>query len=576
MNKEQQQFIKVAYEGHNVFLTGAGGTGKSYIIQHLVDKYKEINKSYALTSMTGCAALLLGRATTLHSWACVGLARDSVDKLIDSINGSKKSKRRWMSTEVLIVDEVSMMDVDLFEKLDQIGRTIRKNPKPFGGIQLIFVGDFFQLPPVDKGTPKFIFESNLWSKIAFKIVYLTQVIRQKEPVFHKILAEARIGSLSTESLEILKGRMGLPWQSMEIKPTLLFPKKDIVANVNIHGLSKLPTPEYTYKVETICSKKGDDFNFAVQKVLRNASYDEKVILKVGAQVMLLINRNDGSELVNGSRGVVTGFLTNSTPLVKFHSMKESIPIEKYTWEIEEESMSQKQIPLKLAYALTVHKSQGATLDSALIDIGHDVFECGQAYVALSRVKSLESLYIHNLSVSAFKAHPKVKKFYEDLIKIDEMPIINNDNNTEDMFKRLVDKDPSKYPSNMGKAWSDEEVMGLLKSIRAKKTYAEIAEEHQRTIGGIKSRLRQIAADYYFDNEMSIDDIKKYTGLDEASISDVISKRKLKNNIKEKENPTTIIEAFHNIVIEDEVKEEPETIKLLREIHSMLKILVNNK
>jgi len=309
MNAEQQDFVRLAYEGRNVFLTGAGGTGKSYVIQHLVDKYKAVNKNYSLTSMTGCAALLLGRAKTLHSWAGVGLARESAAKLIEAINGSTKSKRRWMSTEVLIVDEVSMMDADLFEKLDAIGQAVRKNTRPFGGIQLIFVGDFFQLPPISS---KFIFESDLWSKIGFKVVELTQVIRQKDPAFHKILTEARFGALSPESLEVLKGRMNLPWSKLEIKPTLLFPKKDIVANVNSHGLSKLSGQEYTYKVQTTCSKRGDDLTFATQRAIRNATYDETVVLKVGAQVMLLVNRNDGTELVNGSRGVVTGFL-NSTP-----------------------------------------------------------------------------------------------------------------------------------------------------------------------------------------------------------------------------------------------------------------------
>jgi len=510
MNKEQQDFINLAYQGHNVFLTGAGGTGKSYIIQHLVDKYKAVNKTYGLTSMTGCAALLLGKASTLHSWACVGLAKDSADKLIQTINGSYRSKRKWLTTEVLIVDEVSMMDIDLFEKLDAIGRAIRKVPKPFGGIQIIFVGDFYQLPPVDKGSPKFIFESDLWPKMDFKVVELTQVIRQKDPVFHKILAEARIGAISDESLKILKERMGLHWQSLEIKPTLLFPKKDIVANVNNHGLSKLPDPEYVYKVETLCpTKKGDDLVFATQKALRNAPYDETVVLKVGAQVMLLINKNDGSELVNGSRGVVTGFTTSSIPLVKFHSHQVPIPIDKYTWELDDGLMSQTQLPLKLAYALTVHKSQGSTLDSALIDIGADIFEYGQAYVALSRVKGLDCLYINNINIKSFKANPRVKQFYKDLIPTDIVPVIVVIPN---MFK------------NKGRRWSDEEVMGLLKSIKAKKTHDIIANEHQRTVGAIVSKLKEIAADYYFENGLSIDNIKKYTGLDEVLINDAISRR----------------------------------------------------
>ena len=308
------------------------------------------------------------------------------------------------------------MDVDFFEKLDAIGRIIRKKDKPFGGLQVIFVGDFFQLPPVDNRINKFIFETSLWSKIGFKIVELKEVIRQKDPIYHKILNEARFGELSKESVELLKQRMGLPWKKLEIKPTLLFPQNSIVKDVNTQNLAKLPEPHKTYKVETSCQlKRGEDLERAIEKAIRNASYDEELILKVGAQVMLLINKDIERNLINGSRGIVTGFTNNSIPLVKFNNSNEPIPIDYYTWEIEDtEGMTQKQIPLKLAYALTVHKAQGATLDSALIDISQNIFECGQAYVALSRVKSLESLYVWDINPNAFKAHPKVKKFYEGL------------------------------------------------------------------------------------------------------------------------------------------------------------------
>jgi len=192
-------------------------------------------------------------------------------------------------------------------------------------------------------------------------------------------------------------------------------------------------------------------------------------------------------------------------------MSQAIPIEKHTWEIEGESMSQIQLPLKLAYALTVHKSQGSTLDSALIDIGPNIFEYGQAYVALSRVKSLECLYINSVSAVAFKAHPKVKKFYDELELQDESIVVD----TPTIMPNLL--------ANKGRPWSDEEVMGLLKSIRAKKTIGTIALEHRRTDGAIRSRLRQIADDYYFNNSMSIEDIKKYTGLSEAVINDVIQR-----------------------------------------------------
>jgi len=431
MNKEQESFLKLEERGHSIFLTGSAGTGKSFILNHLIDRYKKTGKTYGLTAMTGCAALLLGKAQTLHSWASVGLAKDPVSKLISSIRKSRKSMKRWLLTDVLIVDEVSMMPPELFEKLDQIGKKLRNSQKPFGGIQLIFVGDFFQLPPVSNDQ-KFIFEIDLWSTINFKVIQLTEIMRQTNPVFHKILNEARIGQISQETLEILNKRKGLPWKKLEIKPTLLFPHRSIVANINAQNLAKLEGIQNSYKVSTVITQEcavditSLPIKFAIEKTNRDAPYEEELLLKVGAQVMLIINmpkktgdeKNDlEMDLVNGSRGIVTGFMEDSikTPLVKFQGFTKSIPISHNMWSIDEfEGVSQMQIPLKLAYALTIHKAQGATLDSALIDVGLNTFESGQAYVALSRVKSLESLYLWDIDPSAFRANPKVKKFYSSL------------------------------------------------------------------------------------------------------------------------------------------------------------------
>lgn len=423
MNAEQEAFIDLAKKGHNIFLTGQGGTGKSFILSHFINEVK--TKTVALTAMTGCAALLLEKATTLHSWASVGLAKDPVPKLVSSIRKSSRSMKRWLLTDILIIDEVSMMPPDLFEKLDMIGKKIRNSQKPFGGMQLIFVGDFYQLPPI---SGEFIFETSLWPTIGFKTVELKEIMRQKDPVFHKILAEARIGQLSPESAKTLELRKGLPWKKLEIKPTLLFPQRSVVADINSQNLAKLEGQSYKYKVTTIYSHSQDPSNlslkYAIEKMNRDASYEEELVLKLGAQVMLLINiikKGDNSdlehELVNGSRGLVTGFLDDSTntPLVKFQNFSKPIPISVHAWSLDDyEGVSQQQIPLKLAYAITIHKAQGATLDSALIDVGSNTFECGQAYVALSRVKSLESLYLWDIRPDAFKANPKVKKFYESL------------------------------------------------------------------------------------------------------------------------------------------------------------------
>ena len=422
MNSLQQKFVNTALEGKNIFLTGSGGTGKSYVIKHLLIELKSSNKHYALTAMTGCAALLLEKATTLHSWAGVGLGKEGVSKLISDIRKSSKAMRRWLLTDTLIVDEVSMMPPEFFEKLDAIAKRLRSSQKPFGGIQLIFVGDFFQLPPVNKekedSDPDFIFEIPLWKTMDFNVIDLKEIMRQKDPIFHEILHEARLGQLSNKSLEILKGRQNLNWKKLEIKPTLLFPQRGIVNSINMQNLKKLQGDQYPYKVSTISAIAiTPQIQQAIDKTNRDSSYEEELLLKVGAQVMLVINMPSGSEtnLVNGSRGVVTGFNGPShTPLVKFLGYEKSVPIEHYYWEVPEFEVKQKQIPLRLAYALTIHKSQGSTLDAALIDVGPNTFEYGQAYVALSRVKDLEALYLWDIEKSAFKAHPKVIEFYRTI------------------------------------------------------------------------------------------------------------------------------------------------------------------
>lgn len=426
MNDLQQKFVDTALEGKNIFLTGSGGTGKSYVLKYLLTEFKKRNRHYALTAMTGCAALLLeNKATTLHSWAGVGLGKEALPKLVSDIRRSSKAMRRWLLTDTLIIDEVSMMPPEFFEKLDAIAKRLRSSQKPFGGIQLIFVGDFFQLPPVNKEKedkdPDFIFEIPLWKTMDFNVIDLKEIMRQKDPVFHEILNEARIGQLSNKSLVILKERQNLNWKKLEIKPTLLFPQRGIVNSINMQNLKKLQGDQYSYKVSTISATAvTQQMQYSIDKTNRDSSYEEELLLKVGAQVMLIINLPSSSEtnLVNGSRGVVTGFSGPShTPLVKFLGYENPIPIEHYYWEVADfEGVKQKQIPLRLAYALTIHKSQGSTLDSALIDVGPNTFEYGQAYVALSRVKDLESLYLWDIEKGAFKAHPKVIEFYRSMLK----------------------------------------------------------------------------------------------------------------------------------------------------------------
>lgn len=426
LTEEQRKAFEAVRSGKSIFLTGPGGTGKSFLLKTIYEEIpKQTEKHVAVTALTGCAALLLGRfAKTLHSWAGIGLGRESAAVLAATIRRSGKALRRWLGTDVLIIDEVSMLTPELLEKLDAIAKLLRRDSKPMGGLQMVFVGDFYQLPPVTKEDEiPFVFECEAWHEIVQETIQLTQIQRQDDPKFQKILNEARKGIVSPEGLAILQSRTNQPWQSLTIRPTLLFTRRAEVDNINDRNLKALSSERKLFKAETVfapieatrgLTKDSPEVKRAVEKMDKDGSYMGELVLAVGAQVMLLTNMDFDAGLVNGSRGVVIGFDGNNTPLVQF-LRGAPIPIPTSSWESTEiEGLSRKQIPLRLAYAITIHKAQGATLDCALIDIGTSTFEYGQAYVALSRVKNLDSLYIWDVEPTAFRAHPKVLQFYQAL------------------------------------------------------------------------------------------------------------------------------------------------------------------
>lgn len=429
MNAEQQRALKIVLKGRNVFITGQGGTGKSYLIGEIKKAFTNAGKNLAITATTGCAALLLGNgAKTIYSWAGIGLGKDPANKLVSIIRRGGKALRRWLTTDALIIDEISMMTPEIFEKLDTIGKALRMNSAPFGGLQIIPVGDFFQLPPVmpERVETTFVFESTVWKESIKETVELIQIMRQADPVFQELLTEVREGRLSEQHLEILEGRCGLDWRRDKIRPSLLFSRRMEVDYINSANLKALKGARHLFKATTefsaVATKRGIseadvDVQRAIQKLDRDAPYQAELVLAEGAQVMLINNMNVEIGLVNGSRGVLTHFgpAPMFTPYVQFKGTATSIAIPTMTWEAEDpEGVIRRQVPLVLAYAVTIHKSQGATIDSAIVDISSSVFEYGQAYVALSRVKSLDGLYIHEIVQSVIKAHPKVIEYYKKI------------------------------------------------------------------------------------------------------------------------------------------------------------------
>jgi len=440
-SKEQQDVFNKYIQGKNVFITGPGGTGKSAIIREIYQDARSKGKNIQVCALTGCASVLLQcNAKTIHSWAGIGQGVGDIDSIVNRVNDSRHRKKNWKEVDILVVDEVSMMSRKLFELLDAVGRKVRKSPfRCFGGIQLLFSGDFFQLPPVgdvdDVETSQFCFESESWNEVfpLENVVALKQIFRQADPVYAAILNQLREGQLKRSSYEILLTRVGKTFDSgTGFRPTKLFPRRHKVDHVNQMEMSSLGGEAKTFKMKRVhdtgSGGSGNKAYFTKEEKEYEFNYLEKsvpglteVVLKVGAQVMCVVNMETscgngiGVRLCNGSQGVVTRFNERGLPMVKFYGIESEVTMEYHCWASESmPGIGVSQIPLILAWALTIHKAQGATLELAEIDVGNDVFECGQTYVALSRVKSLEGLYLSSFNYTKILTSKKVKDFFRGL------------------------------------------------------------------------------------------------------------------------------------------------------------------
>lgn len=422
---EQQAVFDAYLAGKNIFMTGPGGTGKSHLIRSIYKNAIFMGKQVQVCAFTGCAAILLNcHAKTVNSWAGIGLGTGTPESILEKIKKYRKTKQ-WLSTSLLIVDEVSMVSLKLFELLNYIGKKLRKNDKAFGGIQVIFSGDFFQLPPIpdriDDDTGRFCFESPHWSSVFDVQIELKTNFRQKDDSIVRVLNQIRVGKLSKSGYELLKSRVGIDASGCLVKPIKLFPRKYMVDDINSSEMSKINEPDQTYHVtvvkEQLDPKITQDMLDNEEAYLRkNALFDEIVKLKVGAQVMCIANINMDIGICNGSVGIITKFVPANThdkvyPFVKFNNGVEMI-MARHCWMSETiEGFGVSQVPLILAWAITIHKSQGATLDLMEIDVGKEVFECGQTYVGLSRVRDLSGLFITSFDPQKIKVNSKVQRFY---------------------------------------------------------------------------------------------------------------------------------------------------------------------
>lgn len=430
---EEQVFVFNKYvNGDNIFITGPGGTGKSALIREIYNHATANEKKIQVCALTGCAALLLQcKAKTIHSWAGIGQGMGAIPAIVEKVTKNKYKRKNWTDVDILIIDEVSMMSKKLFNILNEIGNRARKKiGVPFGGIQVIFSGDFYQLPPVgekeDAETSQFCFESDDWNVVFPREnqIPLVKIFRQLDPVYANILNQLREGKLKRSSHEILLKHIGKQISTEgDIQPTKLYPRRHSVESINNAEMKKIGTDEKKYQmrrlvdlVPTRQTYTKEEIEYEYKYLESSIQCEQSVQLKIGAQVMCIVNMetSSGYKLCNGSQGIVVRFNEQNIPVIKFRGIPVPIAVGYHTWISESiPSIGLAQIPLILAWALTIHKAQGATLDIAEIDVGNNVFECGQTYVALSRVKSLEGLYLTAFNYQKVYTNKKVKEYYND-------------------------------------------------------------------------------------------------------------------------------------------------------------------
>ena len=425
LSSEQKIVFDKYLARENIFISGPAGVGKGKIIQEIYKHAIENKKRIQVCALTGCAALLLNcKAKTIHSWSGIGIANGYKEDIVERVANNFQKSKNWKSVDILIIDEISMMSLKIFEILNEIAIKVKKRDKIFGGMQIILSGDFYQLPPVGNPleieTTQFCFESPLWNQMFTKqnSILLVKIFRQNDEKFLKILNEIRDGKMFRSSVNLLKERIGKKVES-HIQPTKLFPRRFQVDTYNKMEMDKLSGDDYlfclSYEMEIPMKEKysKDQIQRELETIENSLISHKELQLKVGSQVMYTINSEtpQGFQLCNGSRGVVTSFNVSGFPIVKFQDGFE-IPIEPHIWSSETiPGIGVKHLPLILAWGISIHKSQGMSIDCAEIDVGSDIFECGQTYVALSRVKSLEGLYLTSLDISKIKMNSKVKDFY---------------------------------------------------------------------------------------------------------------------------------------------------------------------
>jgi ATP-dependent DNA helicase PIF1 len=493
----QKDAFTILKTGANVFLTGEPGSGKTHMVNRYVAYLREHEIDASVTASTGIAATHIG-GMTIHSWSGIGIHKTLSEEDLDKLSSNERLSKRINKAKVLIIDEISMLDAETLSLVDLSIRTVRRSEEAFGGMQVIFVGDFFQLPPVSRGTKsQFAFHSPSWQSANPLVCYLSEQHRQDDKRFLVFLSQVRSGNVTNETHETLTSRMNK--NEHEGVHTRLYSHNIDVDKENDTKLSAISGVVHRFEMQ---SRGPDGLVMALKK---GCLSPEVLELKVGAHVMFTKNSFEQG-FVNGTLGVVEAFDPEGTPIVKTKNGK-SIWVAPAEWSITDGSRTLaaiNQLPLRLAWAMTVHKSQGMTLDAAVVDLS-EAFEYGQGYVALSRVRTLSGLHLLGYNARSLEVHPEIAEI--DLIFKDISA------NAEEAFKNMSSEEIAKMERNfivaIGGTLKKSDKLAKKKNARAPKarglsTYdqtlslvrggasiEQIAEERGITEGTVISHLEEL-------------------------------------------------------------------------------------
>lgn len=394
--------------GESVFLTGPPGSGKTFVLNKFIQWAKTNKKRVAVTASTGIAATHIG-GTTIHSWSGLGIRDEVTERDEKWLKDNDRLLKRYNNTDILIIDEVSMIHGKRLDMVNQVAKWLRDSDEPFGGMQVILTGDLFQLPPISRSDTEidFVHLSSAWKELNPKICYLSEQHRQQNDQLLHLLDAMRTGEILDIHFDALSERLGIEAPA-GISVTKLYSHNQDVEHINDSHLKALTDEAKTFVMETY------GVQAKVDQLVKSVLAPEVLELKIGAEVMFVAN-NFPEGYANGSRGRVVDF-KEGKPLVELQRNRRVITVEPHSWALEEDGKERArvtQLPLRLAWAITIHKSQGMSLDSAEIDLSR-AFTPGMGYVALSRVRSLEGIYLKGVNNTALAMHPEIFTFDEVL------------------------------------------------------------------------------------------------------------------------------------------------------------------